>query len=739
MSRFAVSAAFINCFTPATSAHAAGSEEAAESADQAAQSANIIVTGERVEPPSTATKLPLTLKETPQSVTVVTRQRIEDFNLNSVLDVVGQTPGVTIQRWDSNRANFNVRGFPVRNLQLDGVPTIYQVGPYENSAVGDIAIYDRVEIIRGVAGLFAGVGDPSATVNLVRKRAPNEFQGYYRMEAGSFSGYRFEGDVGGPLNQDGSVRARLVGAYTDRESFIDFLRDRIPVLYGTLEWDVSPRTRLRVGADYLRTNSTGAGWGNVPLYYSDGTKTDLPRSFTGAARWAQWLREGTTMFASAEQDVGKDWLLRFSYNRKRGSNESKLFNVPNGFPNRDGTGLAAPWSFFGAVDQQEDSFDGYASGKFKLFGREHEAVFGINYFDRNFVVDRSAFGAPPEDYPTTQSPTIDPWDPNFAPPPVIRSDVRNFAQDVRQWGGYGVVRLNPADWLKMTAGVRYTDYLSQRSDYDAEDRRLPDGPSNRQSERKWAPYGGVVVDLNKAVSLYASYATIFSPVSARNAANEILPPTNGTNYEAGIKATPFGNDFTISAAGFHIKQDNITITDPNGIPNSLPGNMTPSLSVSGVKTWGGELELAGEISPGWTVNGSYTYAKSKDRDGLRVNPVFPLHLARLYTTYRMMEDRLTLGGGISAQSRIFDRGGIPNGSFTPEGAPVLEGGVVEQKGFVLVDLLARYKVTPRATLSLNISNLFDKKYYSSVLYSFGGPGGYYGDPRRIIGGVRVDF
>lgn len=718
----------------ATSSGAIDTAELAPDQDQ-----DIVVTGEKDQRPTTSTKLPLTLRETPQSVTVVDRQRIEDFNLTSITEVLAQTPGVTISSTDSNRTNFNVRGFAVRNFQNDGVPTIYQVSGYENSAVGDMAIYDRVEVIRGAAGLVTGVGDPSATVNLVRKRAPSEFRGYFNVQGGSFSTYRLEADVGGPVTTGGSVRARVAAAYTDRESYIDLQHDRIPVLYGTIEWDVTPHTRLRVGADYLRTNSEGAGWGSVPLLYSDGSATDFPRSFTGTARWTYWRRETTTVFASAEQDIGHNWVARMSYNGRRGDNDSRLFNIPNGYPNRDGTGLAAPFSFYGEVDQNEDAFDGYVAGKVRLFGREHEVVAGANHFQRDFLVNRSRFGDAPVGYPTTATPDIDPWQPNFAPPPIIRSSLPDFSQTLRQTGGYGVVRLNPADWLKVIAGGRYTDYRADRDNFSTTGAPLPDGPSNVQQVRKWTPYGGVVADLTPAVSLYASYASVFSPVSARNAANEILPPTTGANYEAGVKLSPFGPAFTVSAAGFHIKQDNLTQTDPNGIPNSLPGNLTPSISISGVKTWGGELELAGEPLPGWSLNGSYTYARSEDPTGLRVNPFFPLHLGRIYTTYRLDDGRLTIGGGVTAQSRIFDRGSVPSGRFTAAGAPVLVSGTVSQGGYATVDALLRYALTERATLSVNATNLLDQGYYRNVRFAFGGPGGFYGEPRRVIGSVRIAF
>lgn len=697
------------------------------------QDRDIVVHGERDKRPTTSTRLPLTLKQTPQSVTVVDRQRIEDFNLNTVADVLAQTPGVTVNTIDSNRSNFNVRGFAVRNFQLDGVPTIYQVSGYENSPVGDMAIYDRVEIVRGAAGLLAGVGDPSATVNLIRKRAPSELRGYYNLTAGSWSHYRMEADVGGPLTRNGAVRARIAAAYTDTESYIDLQHDRNPVLYATIEADVTPHTRLRVGGDYLRTNSQGAGWGTVPLLFDDGTPTDLPRSFTGTAGWSTWSREQTTLFAAAEQDIGESWLVRLSYNRRAGTNESALLNIANGFPRRDGTGLNM-WTFYGEVDQHEDAVDGYVAGKVKLFGRDHEVVGGVNWFDRSFTVNRSRFDL--TGYPTT-APSILDWTGNLARPPIIQSDDPDWTQDFQQLGAYGVVRLNPADWLKVIVGARYTDYRSGRDNLTPAGALDPARPSTGQAEQRWAPYGGVVVDLTGAVSVYASYASVFSPVSARGADGNLLDPTVGANYEAGVKATPFGEGFTMSAAGFHIKQDNIAIADPTA--PLLPDGSTPSISVSGVSTWGGEAELAGEPITGWTLAASYTYARSDDRTGERVLPQFPLHIARLYTTYRLPGDRLTIGGGVSAQSRLFVTGALPTGAFNANGTPVTAPGEVSQDGYALVDLLLRYRVTEHATLGVNVSNLFDHEYYRNVSFGFGGPGGFYGAPRRVMGNIRVGF
>jgi len=712
---------------------------AAEPADRAAvvpgEDQDIIVTGDKDKRPATSTKLPLTLKETPQSVTVVDRQRIEDFNLNTIADVLAQTPGVTVTSIDSNRTNFNVRGFAVRNFQYDGVPTIYQVGAYANSAVSDMALYDRVEIVRGAAGLMAGVGDPSATVNLVRKRAPTALHGTYNMQVGSWSYYRLEGDVGGPLNKAGTVRARIAGAYTDKGSFVNFQHDRSPVLYGTIEADVTPTTRIRVGADYLRTTSDGGAWGLVPLYYSDGGRIDLPRSYSGAAAYSRWYRENTNLFAAVEQDLAPGWLARVTYNRRLSNAHSLLYQQASGTPDRNGLGLLR-WDYYGRNEQNEDSIDGYVSGKVRLFGRDHEIVGGINHYERRFTVDYSRI-VDPRPY-STSFPSIFTWNGSMTRPTIHYSDAPDFIEGTKETGAYGVVRLNPADWIKVIAGGRYTDWRTRRDNY-LETGSVDPAPARRATRnaaRRLVPYGGVVIDVTRAVSLYASYAEVFSPVAARNAANELLSPTTGVNYEAGVKATPFGPGFTASAAGFHIKQDNIAIVDPGAVAGSLPGGGTPYISVSGVKTWGGEAELAGEPLPGWTVSGSYTYARSEDNRGARTLPQFPLHIARLYTTWRVPGERLTIGGGINAQSRIYVCGRLPAAAVAPVCPSNAAQREIGQNGWVTLDLLARYRLTDKATAGLNVTNVFDRSYFASLNT---GPGGFYATPRRVMGNIRVNF
>ncbi|WP_347615083.1 TonB-dependent siderophore receptor, partial [Comamonas thiooxydans] len=146
---------------------------------------------------ATATRLVLTPRETPQSVSVVTRQKMDDFQLNSIDEVMEHTPGVSVVTYDSERTVYYARGFAINNFQYDGIPMLRDSGYSAGNTLSDTSIYDRVEVLKGATGLLTGSGDPGATINLVRKKPTREFQGHATLGAGSWGSYRGELDLSG--------------------------------------------------------------------------------------------------------------------------------------------------------------------------------------------------------------------------------------------------------------------------------------------------------------------------------------------------------------------------------------------------------------------------------------------------------------------------------------------------------------------------------------------------------------
>ena len=274
---------------------------------------------------NSSTKLALSLRETPQTVSVMTRQRIEDQQLNTLSDVLKQTPGLNVQNIDSERVNIYSRGYSIDNYQFDGIPTtlIVQTSASPQSMI-DTSIYDRVEIVRGATGLMTGAGDPSGSVNLIRKRPTANFQGAVSAGAGSWDTYRSEVDLSGPLTADARLRGRAVVAYQQGNSYIDHYQQEKQTYYGILEADLSDSILLTVGFDYQKNDPRGVSFASFPLFYDDGEQTDFSRSTNAASRWSYRQQDTLNTFATLEQDLVNDWKLKVSVNNMYSTRDYSL-------------------------------------------------------------------------------------------------------------------------------------------------------------------------------------------------------------------------------------------------------------------------------------------------------------------------------------------------------------------------------------------------------------------------------
>lgn len=238
---------------------------------------------------ATATRMVLTPRETPQSISVVTRQVMDDFGLNAIDDVMRHTPGITVSTYDTERTNYYSRGFSIVNFQYDGIPTLRDAQYSAGQTLTDMALYDRVEVLKGATGLLTGAGGPGGTINLIRKKPTSEFKSSIELGAGSWDNYRSQIDVSGPLTETGNVRGRAVAAYQDKKSFLDHYSRKTGVYYGILEFDLDPDTLLTLGADYQDSDPKGSSWtGTRTIFDPAGNKLDLPRSFNNGSKWSSW-------------------------------------------------------------------------------------------------------------------------------------------------------------------------------------------------------------------------------------------------------------------------------------------------------------------------------------------------------------------------------------------------------------------------------------------------------------------
>lgn len=168
------------------------------------------------------TKMLLTQRDIPQSVTIISKQRMQDQQLLSLGDVLNNTTGISQSVADMDRRTYYSRGFLIDNYMTDGIPTVFEPRWNLGDAESDTALYERIEVVRGATGLMTGPGNPSASVNMVRKHADSkEFTGNVSATYGSWNKQRYVADLSTPLSESGNVRGRLVTGYEDKNSYVE--------------------------------------------------------------------------------------------------------------------------------------------------------------------------------------------------------------------------------------------------------------------------------------------------------------------------------------------------------------------------------------------------------------------------------------------------------------------------------------------------------------------------------------
>ena len=683
-----------------------GAANAAEAASVPASPGDIVVTASKQDPEATessgsyttgasrsATRLPLTLKETPQSISIITRTQIGDFALNNVNDALAAATGINVQKVETDRTYFTARGFEITNFQFDGVGLPFATG----EQIGDIdtALYDRIEVLRGANGLLSSTGNPSATINFIRKRPTQEFNASAALTIGSWDDKRVEADVSTPLNASGTIRARVVGVVEDKNSYIDRYSLTKTIFYGVVEADLTPNTTVTLGHTRQDDKSDGNMWGALPLYYTDGTPTDYPRGTNIAADWSYWNIYDRQTFGELAQDLGGGWQAKAVVQRRVTTNRGDLFYV-YGTPDKvTGAGLAAYPSGYSGREAQWIG-DASVSGPFTLFGRSHDLVLGGNWArDDNKLHSDYGQGI------GTPLPGNTAFDGSF-PLPAFDAYTGDGVFLNKRQSGYAVARINVADGLKLIAGANLTHMSSSGSQYNT---------PHSYKKTKLNPYIGAVATITPSISAYASYTSIFSPQQQLSIDNKPLDPIEGNNLEAGIKGAWFGNRLNASAAVFRVEQNNLA----ESAGYSTVYNLTYYAPIDATSK-GIELDVSGKIAQGLEVSGGYTLLKVDDKDGHPTRTYVPRQTLKLATSYTpSFVPGLKVGASVQWQSRIKRDQGT-----TAAGTEI----VTRQADYALVDLMARYDLTERVALIGNVRNITNHKYITSLMWAQG----YYGAP-----------
>lgn len=656
-------------------------------------------TGEyKISESRAATKLDMDVKDTPQSIVVMTQQQMDDFELVTLNDALNLTPAINVEQSETDRTYYTSRGFSVTNFQVDSlaIPNSFDYPVIFGDV--DTASYDRIEVLRGANGLMVGSGNPAATVNYVRKRPTTDFQASLTGTVSSWDRYRTEADVSGSLNEDETIRGRFVAAYEDKNSYLDRYSKERDVFYGVLDFQLSDETKFTVGHNYQMDNPNGVLWGSLPLTYSNGAAIEYKASASTSPDWTFWSNRTNNTFIELQSNFSNGWQTTAQASRVNKQSRSRLFYIYGNPDVATGTGLSA---FTGEYNIDTTSYiaDAYASGPFILLGREHELVFGGQWATSDS--DYAGVDGPTSSVTLAQALAGSSVSPQFA------AHVDQGAIDASQRSIYSSARLSFTDNLKIIVGTRFLDYEMEDTTY---------GKDERRGANEWIPYLGAVYSLTNNLNAYASYTEIFQPQSKVDITNTLLDPAQGHTYEVGLKMDLNDKRALASISLFQTEQNNVA--EVAGINSNL---QTYYSAEDGVTSNGIELDLSGEIAQGLQVMGGYTYVKVEDADGKHTKRYLPTQTFKLASTYQLQDvPKLKVGTSVKWQTEIED-------STTS----------VKQGTYAVWGAMASYQLSPKLKTTLNIDNIFNKQYFSSL---YGGYGqSYYAPTRSATVSVNYDF
>jgi len=662
----------------------------------------------------TATGLGLTLQETPQSVSVMTYQRIADQNLRSLTDVVNNAPGISAKGLDSSRQRFAARGFAIDNYQIDGIPMSWSSGGDAGETQSDTSLYERIEVVRGATGLLTGAGNPSASINLVRKHADSkELTGTTRFHGGRWNTYGAMADVSNGLNSSGSVRGRVVFNHEDGDAFRDLAGDETTVFYAVVEADLGDNTLLRFGASHQDNDPTASTWGGLPTWYSDGSRTHWSRSKTIGTDWSSWASTVQNQYLDLIHSFDNGWKAKLNINRNVNEADLLLVYLSGTVDRETGLGLgASPYNAHTERDQVSYSFQ--LNGSYSLWGQDHDLTLGAIDSSQDFDSATRARSN------VAEVGNFFEWDGSY-PQPDWGASSPAVATTVDQRGYYGATRLSVSDKFKVILGARVADWEQHGLSYGAD--------VNFGDNGVVIPYVGALYDLTEQHRVYASYTEIFKPQNNQDINFNYLDPIVGESKEIGLKSR-FLNDALHTTVTYFISlQDNLAQTDGPIIERPDGEAFQPYREAEGAESKGYEIEIVGQIADGWDISLSYTEFDVEDAVGNEVNTDQPHEMLKLYTTYRFRDalDKLMVAGGVSWEGSSY------TSTFN---AATGEPERLTQGDYTLASLMARYDVTDNLSAQLNIDNLLDEEYYNQI--------GFYsqlefGEPRNLTLAMNYQF
>jgi iron complex outermembrane receptor protein len=646
---------------------------------------------------ASATRTDTSIHETPQSISVVSKDVVEDIGATRLQDALDYAGGV-------GRANnfggqglttFTVRGFTTGEFYRNGFPINrgYPNMPDANSI-------ERLEVLRGPATMLYGRGDPGGTFNVVSKQPLAEPKVTLGSQLDDQGMQRATLDASGPLDEQGRLAYRLNVVGEGGDTFRDHVETERYGVTPVVTWQATDDTKVIFEGDFMRNNH--------PLdrgltRYANQKGTPSRDTFWGEKDIGKLHNDNNMAQLRFEHLLNDDWTLGGGFQWLDGTLQGNAIEA-NSLA-ADGRTLSRNFNYR-KLEWTDKDTQLNLTGHFSTGGFDHTLLTGVEFEDYDYksIIQRSSGLA--GSYP------IDIFDPVYGQPrPALTRTPTHDKENLKTYAAFVQDQVALTDRLKVLAGARF-----ERFEHDYESYVTGVKPWNA-ADNAVTPRVGVIYDLTETVAVYADAARSFKPNTGAAREGGGFEPEKGKSYEMGIKWEALERQLSVDAAIYQIEKKNVLTTDPL--------DSTFSVAAGQVRSRGFDLNVAGNITPEWRVIGGYAYVDAevtKDntiRVGSRLANI-PRNSFSLLNVYEFQDGSLK-GLGLGA-----------GGKYVAERVGQTSNTPFSMGAYTVVDLLGYYKVNDKVRLNLDVKNLFNRDYEEGA---FGNVYAYPGEPRTVQVGI----
>mgnify|MGYP001794027971 CR=1 FL=1 len=654
-------------------------------AGEADELLRLVVTGEEnsryMEPnATTATRTDTPLRDIPQSIQVIPQEVLEDQQVIRLEDALRNASGAIVTASGTEDRRFILRGFDDPAVLRDGFRL--SSGGTDNPGSPELANIERVEVLKGPASVLFGSAEPGGVINLVTKQPLSEPFSELGLRVGNHELVEPSLDVSGPLTEDGRSLYRLNLLYRTEDSFQgrDFDTDFEKFFFApVVTWQISDRTDFTAYFEY----DDSEGPLDIGLVAIGDEVADIPRDRILTSPEDNANSEKLQVGYDFEHRFSENWKIRNAFRYNRFETESSGFAIAN-FIETTGDLFLLP-ALTGQTDFDYE-LQTNVVGEFSTGSIDHTLLAGVDLYRRDNPLFAQA------NFLNVQPLNI--FNPVYGSLPDLSTapTLVDFTTRIDSLGIYLQDQIDLADNLILLLGGRYETTEQTITD------NITDTETSNQNDDAFSPRVGLVYQPIEELSLYGSYSTSFVPNSATTIDGDLLDPEEGEQFEVGAKTELLDGRLTATLAFFHITKQNVATPDPND-PLGIA-----SVSTGEQRSQGVELDVAGEILPGWNIIANYSYTDSdisEDNSWLEGNRSFgvPEHNVNLWTTYDIQTGPMEgLGFGFGV-NYVDERFGDNANTFTLD-------------DYFLTNAAISYQ-QDNWQAGLNFRNLFDVDYFNS--------------------------